>query len=366
MIRSVTAGWIVLYFLTSAATGLSQDVSPSETLKTRYAAMFDMGTAINPFQLHGENAAHGARQFNSLTAENCMKPEALWRPDGSYNFAPADEIASFARDNGMKLRGHTLVWHSQTPRAFFLDEQGNKLSKEALFARMDKYIEDVMTHFQDEVYCWDVVNEALSDGGENIYRTRSPWYEICGKEFIAHAFRTAHRINPKAKLYYNDYNLISPVKRGKAVAMLKELTEQGVPITGVGMQAHWDIQSFNPDELQKSIDAFSELGLDVQITELDMTVYTIYHGPDNELRNKSMAPKEYTEELANLQAEKYAQVFEVLRRNADKISSVTFWGISDRFSWLSGFPRRGRTDYPLLFDRNNQPKKAYFKVMEIK
>ena len=221
----------------------------------------------------------------------------------------------------------------------------------------------VLTHFKGKVYCWDVVNEALADWGTDVYRKRSPWYEICGEEYLVVAFKTAKKIDPDIKLFYNDYNLISPDKRARAVKALKAMIDAGAPIDGVGMQAHWNIESFNPEELQKSIDAFTELGLEVQITELDMTTYSNYHGAEAQRQNQARAEHEYTPEIARQQAEAYGKAFDVLVKNADKISAVTFWGVSDRYTWLSGFPRRGRKDYPLLFDRNNNPKPAYYRVV---
>ena len=289
-----------------------------------------------------------------------MKPEGMYRGDGVCDFSQADRLAEFAQAHDMVLRGHTLVWHSQTPRTFFLDENGNRLEKAALYARLERYMTAVMTHFKGKAAYWDVVNEAVADGGPGVYRENSPWFEICGGEFVAEAFRIAHRIDPDAALYYNDYGLIHPYKREKALTMLRELKAAGVPITGVGIQAHWNAHTFNPQELQNTIDAFSELGLDVQITELDMSI----HAPG--ARRETGSQTVFTPELEELQAEKYAQAFEVFRRSADKISSVTFWGISDRYTWLSNFPVRGRKDYPLLFDGDFQPKKAFEKVMDWK
>ncbi len=337
---------------------------PIPSLKERYKPMFKIGTAFSEYLLQAPTTEFVKQQFNSLTPENCMKPDALYRGEGKYDFQGADALVDFAQANGLAVRGHTLVWHSQTPRQFFLDEQGNRLDKTALYARLEKYMTAVLTHFKGKIYCWDVVNEALADGGEGIYRTNSPWFEICGKEFIGEAFRMAHRIDPDIKLIYNDYNLIDSAKRKRAIAMLKDLKAAGVPIDGVGMQAHWSADSFNPQDLQDSIDDFAQLGLEVQITELDLSVYSIYHGPDNEKRNQAMAPKQYTEEIAQLQAQQYARIFEVLRRNSDRVSSVTFWGVSDKFTWLNFFPCPGRKDYPLLFDSEFHPKKAFYRVMD--
>ena len=334
----------------------SQDVRLCE----HFSPDFQIGTAVSPFQLRvPELREHILRHFNSLTAENCMKPEAIYRNDAFCDFRQADALVEFAQENGLAVRGHTLVWHSQTPRGFFRDENGEKLSKDALYARLERYMTAVLTHFRGKVYCWDVVNEAISDYGPEIYRTHSPWYEICGKEFIAEAFRMAHRIDPDIRLYYNDYGLISPEKRRKTVEMLRGLLADGVPIHGVGIQAHLNMHYFSPEELQKSIDAFAELGLDVQITELDMSV----HGrrPPHQAEEEKEPQKDgSTEEEEALQAERYAQAFEVLRRNADRISSVTFWGISDGHTWLS-YRGKGK-DFPLLFDAELQPKEAFRKI----
>jgi len=333
---------------------------PNIRLCEHFCQEFQIGTAVSPFQLRvPEFREHILRHFNSLTAENCMKPDAIYRNDDFCDFRQADALVEFAQENGLAVRGHTLVWHSQTPPAIDKDENGEKLTKDALYARLERYMTAVLTHFHGKVYCWDVVNEAISDFGPERYRTHSPWYEICGKEFIAEAFRMAHRIDPDLRLYYNDYGLISPEKRQKTVEMLRELLADGVPIHGVGLQAHWNIHHFSPEELQKSIDAFAELGLDVQITELDMSVYE--WRPPQQTKQEQKTPKEgLTAEQEALQAEKYSQAFQVLRNNADRISSVTFWGISDRFTWLSY--RKNRKDYPLLFDTDQQPKEAFRKI----
>ncbi|MDO5112972.1 MAG: endo-1,4-beta-xylanase [Planctomycetia bacterium] len=346
-----------LLFLAMDAHTQEQANIPS--LWETFTPMFDIGVAVEPHLLNDENTPHILRHYRSLTAENCMKPNALYRPDGRGHFEPADRLVAFAKEHGLRLRGHTLVWHNQTPAGFFTDEAGNQLDKDALYARMEAYMTCVMEHFRDVVYCWDVVNEALADGGEETYRVESPWYKICGKEFLLRAFQTAHRIDPDVRLYYNDYGLLNPDKRAKAVAMLKELLATDAPIFGVGIQGHWDIHTFSPQELQKTIDAFAELGLDVQITELDMSV----HHPGN--REALDGEKwEYTSEIEARQAEVYAQVFEVLCRNADRISSVTFWGISDQYSWRNDFPKKNRPDYALPFDRNSSPKKGFYSIVE--
>jgi endo-1,4-beta-xylanase len=279
-----------------------------------------------------------------------------------FNWASADRHADFARKNNLSVRGHTLVWHSQTPASFFTDNQGKQLTKEQLYAKMKDYMSAVINRYKDVTFCWDVVNEAISDTEGEIYRTNSKWYQICGKDYLAQAFRTARAINPDIKLIYNDYNIVDPAKLERCYTMLKELKDTGVPVDGVGLQAHWS-NEVTPEMIQKAIDRFSSLGLEIHITELDVTTYTNYHGEG--AKNQVQETQPFTEEIANIQAEKYKGFFEVLHRNADKITSVTFWGLDDGKTWLSGFPVRGRRDYPLLYDADLKPKKAYYSIKSI-
>jgi endo-1,4-beta-xylanase len=220
----------------------------------------------------------------------------------------------------------------------------------------------VMNRYKDVIFCWDVVNEALSDTEGEIYRTTSRWYQICGKDFIANAFRIARSVNPDVKLIYNDYNLVNPAKLERAYMMLKELKDAGVPVDGVGLQAHWS-NDITAEMLQTAISRLSSLGLEIQVTELDVTTYTSFHGEG--ARNQVQQTQAYSTEVEDRLADSYKRFFEVLHKNADKVTSVTFWGLNDGMTWLNGFPVRGRTDYPLLFDRDMKPKKAYYSVKSV-
>lgn len=337
-------------------------------LKDLIGKDFYIGVAMNPRQLEGAESAFIVKNFTTATAENIMKPAALLRQEGGYNWEPADQMVEFARKNGMKMRGHTLVWHASTPRWYVQNAEGKPISKEELFTKHETYIKDVMEHFpSDVVFCWDVVNEALADEpGGSIYRTNSPWYTIWGgPEYIEWAFRTARKYAPKnVKLYYNDYNLVDPAKLERAYTMLKGLVESGVPIDGVGLQAHWD-NTVTAEMIQNAIDKFSSLGLDIQITELDLTIYDNYHGTGAAERQKAKTTLPYSPEISKAQADEYETIFSVLHKNHKKISSVTFWCLSDRTSWLNSFPIRGRKDYPLLFDDNMQPKEAFMRLIKI-
>jgi endo-1,4-beta-xylanase len=301
------------------------------------------------------------KHYATLTAENSMKPSSILRADGVYNYAQADSIVAFARQNGLKMRGHTLVWHNQTPFWFFFDEKREAIDSTALYKRLEGYMREVMTHFKEAVFCWDVVNEALSDAPGEFYRTNSPWYRACGEVYIEKAFRLAHSINPNVKLFYNDYNLIQPEKREKAYQLVKRLKEAGVPIHGIGMQAHWSLDETR-EAIETAINRFASLGVEVHITELDLTVYPSYHGEG--ARNQPKEIIEWTPELAKRQAEAYKMIFDVFRANHDKITSVTFWGLADNYTWLHDYPVRGRRDYPFVFDHTLTPKDSYREIVE--
>ena len=329
-------------------------------LKEVYADYFKLGVAVSMNHLQGKEKDLLLKHFNSLTAENAMKPISLLRKDGNYNWTTADKIVSFAKKNKLLLRGHVLVWHNQTPDWFFQNDKGNYADSTTMYKRMEKYMTDVMTHFKSDVYCWDVVNEAISDVETEMYRTNSPWYKTCGIGYIEKAFRLAHKIDPKAKLFYNDYNLINPIKREKVFNMLSALLKKGVPIHGIGLQGHWSMQDLDTTEIQKTVDLFSSLGLDIQITELDLTVYGTYHGEGAKIQSKETHP--FTPCLEKMQAEKYKQIFEILRRNKDKISAVTFWGLADNHTWLDNFPVENRKDFPLLFNQQLESKLSFHAI----
>ncbi len=326
------------------------------SLASVFGENFDIGVAVSPNHLQGYDKERVARHFNSLTAENAMKPSSVLRPGFQYDFTVADRIVRFAREHGMKVRGHTLVWHNQTPEWFFTDDNGVDVDKETLYRRMDEYIRTVAGRYREDLYCWDVVNEAISDTPGESIRTDSPWYRICGKDYIEQAFRTAREVLPEAKLFYNDYGLLNPEKRKHTYEMLKELLEKGTPIDGIGLQGHWSSRNINKEVIRETIDLFASLGLEVQITELDLSVYGQNSDPQ----------VEWSPELDRMQADAYRAVFEVLLEKKDVLSAVTFWGLADNYTWLDNFPVKNRKDYPFLFDRQLQPKKSFFEVISLK
>ena len=339
---------------------VSAFIAPEKGLKDYYKGYFPIGVAVSPRMVQpGPDAEFIKAQFNSMTPENAMKMGPIHPEENRYNWTDADAIANFAQQNNIKLRGHTLCWHNQTPPWLFVDADGKQVSRDVLLARLKQHITDVMGRYRGKIYAWDVVNEAVPDTGTDIYR-KSKFYEIIGEDYIEKAFQYAHEADPSAQLFYNDYNTENASKRDRIYRMLKKLTDKGVPINGVGLQAHWSIYEPTAKELEESITKFASLGLKIQFTEVDMSVY-----PKEHVRRakKDTDISEYTPEMQAKQAAQYKMVFDVFRKHRDKITGVTFWNLTDKYSWLDNFPVPGRKDYPLLFDKDGQPKKAYESVV---
>lgn len=328
-------------------------------LKEYYKAYFPIGVAVAPRNLTGPEAELIVRQFNSVTPENALKMGPIHPEEGRYFWQDADAIVDFAQRNKLKVRGHTLCWHNQTPPWFFTDASGQPVSKDMLLDRLKEHIRAVVGRFKGKIYAWDVVNEAVPDAGTDVYR-KSKFYEIIGEEYIERAFQYAHEADPNAVLFYNDYNTESASKRERIYQLLKKLKEKGVPIGGVGLQGHWSIYEPKATELEESITKFASLGLNVQITELDVSIYPKEH---ERRATKATDKSEFTPDMATKQAAQYKMLFDVFRKHRDTITGVTFWNVSDKSSWLDNFPVPGRKDYPLLFDQTYQPKKAYREVV---
>jgi endo-1,4-beta-xylanase len=328
-------------------------------LKDYYRKYFPIGVAVTP-RTRGEEAALVLQHFNSLTPENAMKMGPIHPEENRYFWNDADSIVDFARRNRLRLRGHTLAWHQQTPRWLFRDSAANaNVSKEVLLKRLKDHITTVVSRYKGKIYAWDVVNEVIADDSATYFR-KSPWFDITGEDFVAKAFEYAHAADPKAVLFYNDYNTENPVKREKIYRMLKKMLDAKVPIHGVGLQAHWSINNPTREELEKSIQMFSSLGLQVQFTELDVSVYAGRQGGQIIQGQAQREAAVFTPEMEQKQLEKYKMMFEVFRKYKKEITGVTFWNISDKYSWLDS---RGRKNFPLLFDQNLKPKKAYWEVV---
>ena len=338
-------------------------------LKDYYHDYFPIGVAVSARAVTGADTNLILRQFNSLTPENAMKMGPIHPEEDRYNWKDADAIVDFAVSHGLRVRGHNLCWHEQTPAWLFKDSSGATVTKEVLLQRLKDHITAVVGRYKGKVYAWDVVNEAVADDTAHLLRN-SPWYAICGEEFIAKAFEYAHAADPDAQLFYNDYNTERPEKRERVYLLLKKLIASGVPVTGVGLQGHWSIFEPSAEELRAAIDRFAALGLKVQITELDVSIYAW------EKNRRTRRPDEadaFTPQLEQRQADQYKKVFAVFRAEAHgrtspthtsgPLTGVTFWNITDAHTWLDDYPVRGRKNYPLLFDSNGQPKKAFREVV---
>ena len=301
-----------------------------------------------------------ANQFNLVVAENECKMGSIYNGENDFDFKMADRLRDFARKNGQDMRWHTLVWHNQSPKWIFEDEKGEKVSKEVLEERLKKYIFTVGERYRDDICSVDVVNECISDKNFILRdgADRSQWFDILGPDYIDKAFFWAKEAFPKSSLVINDYNLeIVPGKRQGMYNLLKGLLERGVPVDTVGLQMHINIENPPVSEIEKTIELYGSLGLNVIVTEMEISVY-----PDKEQNNGKFDPRrEYTPELFEQQAERYYQIFECFKKEAKAgiLKDVVLWGITDRMSWKNGFPVPDRTDVPLLFDGEGKPKAAF-------
>ena len=370
----MSARRILQVLLPLLAAGIASGQSAAPTLRSVYQDDFLIGVALNTSQVDGRNskaAEIAAKQFSSITAENDMKWGSLHPESERYDFKGADAYAEFAGKNKMALIGHTLVWHRQTPDWVFKGKNGGDATREELLARMKDHINTVAGHYKGKVVGWDVVNEAISDGPEGL--RNSPWKRIIGDDYIDHAFRYAKMADPAAELYYNDYGMENREKRARAITMLKGLIERGVPIDGVGMQGHLGLKWPEISEVDLAIREFAALGLKVMITELDVDVLPskgdigvadIGRVEESDPRlnpYQSGLPDNVQKQLAA----RYAELFRVFIRHKKSITRVTLWGLEDGQTWLNYFPIRGRTNHPLLFNRELLPKPAFFSVLEL-
>jgi endo-1,4-beta-xylanase len=351
--------------------GLLANAYGQTSLKDAYKDSFMIGAALNRAQFYEEDARGAAlakSHFNTITPENVLKWESVHpRPDG-YDFEAPDRYVAFGEKNHMFIVGHTLVWHNQTPGWVFLDDKGEAANRDTLLARMRDHIRTVVGRYKGRVNGWDVVNEALNEDGT---MRQSLWMKIIGDDYIAKAFQFAREADPKAELYYNDYSLENEAKRKGALELIKRLKAQGVPVTGVGLQGHNKMDWPSLQQQDETIAAFGRLGVKVMITELDIDVLPAasgHRGADItlnvELQSKlnpytNGLPDGVQQALAN----RYRDLFGVYLKHRDVITRVTFWGVSDGDSWLNYWPVRGRTSYPLLFDRNGKPKPAFDAVI---
>lgn len=341
-------------------------------LKREFKNDFLIGAALNTDGFSEKNKQTTdliENQFNSITSENVLKWENIHPSLNQYNFQLADKFVQFGEKNHMTIIGHTLIWHQQTPSWVFIDENGKPLNRDQLLERMHDHIFTVMQHFKGKIHGWDVVNEALNDDG--ILR-QSPWMQIIGEDYIIKAFEYAHEADPSAELYYNDYGLENEAKRAGAVALIQKLQEHHIPIKAIGLQEHNSLDWPSTQQIDATLNTFEKLGIKVNITELDVDVLPQAY----QLQNVNLTPEmqknlnPYSQGIPdavnNALADRYAALFKVYLKHHQVIERITFWGVTDQDSWLNYFPIKGRVNYPLLFDRNGQPKIAFQKIVSIK
>ncbi len=395
MNKNLFTGFILMVVLAITAYGQDKtDAVSQKTLKEAYAGKFLIGCANDLKGLSDAELASVKTQYDILTPENCMKPRPIHPSPNTYNFATADTLVDWCQQNGVKVWGHTLAWHSQTPPWFFQAEnpetveadnpanrpkrkwdpnaprltmaeywqrsiKGPMASREVAMERLENHIKTVVGHYKGKIIGWDVFNEAIADSGdcttENL-RNYS-WYKVVGPDIITMAFKWAHEADPDAQLYYNDYNIEQGAvenkgKHASSMVLLKRLIADGAPITGVGIQGHWHLDT-NLADVEKAIEDYASLGLRVSITELDVTATGSNSGAFGVRRGETTIPQENYQK----QAEVYKKLFEIFMRHSDVIDRVTFWGISDKRSW-----RRGQD--ALLFDGDLQPKPAFKAVID--
>ena len=363
---------ISILVLTCLAAMSALAISPAPALKDIYEPHFLLGGAIGTHILDEQDPALSEillRHYNSATNENCLKWEKVHPRLNAYDFEPSDQFVRFCEQHDLFTVGHVLVWHQQTPDWVYHTRAGNPVPRELLVQRLQEHIATVVGRYKGRVHGWDVVNEALAEDGS---LRKSFWLDIIGEDYLEIAFRAAHAADPQAELYYNDFNMANPKKARGAVRMLKKLLDKGVPVHGVGLQGHWGLDYPDLQNLRASIEAYRDLGLKIMITELDISVLPNafkHQGAEiSDIARYSMTLDPYTDGLpdsvAKALADRYATLFEVFLDYSDTISRVTFWGLNDGDNWKNNFPVRGRTDYPLLFDRQNQPKEAFFAVLD--
>jgi endo-1,4-beta-xylanase len=355
------------------ALGITTSAQTQASLKDAYRDFFFIGAAVNQNQIYGRDAVEDAlikAQFSSITPENALKWQFVHPQPDTYDFRTADAYVDFGEKNHMHIVGHTLIWHHETPVWVFEDEKGKPLSREALLQRMHDHIRTVVGRYKGRISSWDVVNEALEEDGS---LRQSPWLKIIGEDYIAKAFEFAHEADPGAQLNYNDYSLESPVKLEGAIKLIKKLRAEGVPVDGVGSQEHDSLGWPSLQEVDTAIAALGKLGVKVIISELEIDLLpraapgqTADVSLNVEAQAKLDPYKQGLPDSVQQQLTKrYADLFSVFLKHRDVVTRVTFWGVTDADSWLNYWPVRGRTSYPLLFDRRAQPKPAFQAVIEV-
>ncbi|HEY5967470.1 MAG TPA: endo-1,4-beta-xylanase [Chitinophagaceae bacterium] len=358
---------ISVTFISCSSSKKATTSTTTPTLREAYKNDFLIGTALNTQQIEEKDTSAAKLvpvQFNAATPENIMKAEIIHPQWDKYNFDLADKMVEYGKKHNILINGHTLIWHSQLP-AF----ARNIKDVDSFKTFFNDHITTIASRYDGKMFSWDVVNEALNEDGT---MRKSIFLDKLGDDFVTEAFRIAQKAAPNTELYYNDYNIEQPKKRAGTIAIIKKIQAAGVRIDGVGIQGHWHVNKVPLKDIEESILEFSALGLKVMFTELDIEVLQRnFQGAEVSQRVASNPalnpyvnglPDSVQVQLAN----DYESLFKLFLKHKDKVTRVTFWGVADGNSWLNGWPVRGRTNYPLLFDRQYKPKPAYYKVIALK
>ncbi|GBF20455.1 MULTISPECIES: endo-1,4-beta-xylanase [Arenibacter] len=345
-----------------------QIIEKKISLKSAFQHQFLIGAAINENQILGRDSLAQKLirgEFNSISPENCMKWKFLHPKKNTFFFETSDKFVAYGIDNDMFIIGHTLVWHSQlAPWAAMVD------NKEELSNNLKNHITTIVGRYKSRINGWDVVNEALNEDGT---LRESVFLKVLGDGYLSDSFKWAKEADPSAELYYNDYNLCNKEKRDGVIKLVKNLQENGAEIDGIGMQGHWNLEGPSLEDIEASILAYYNLGLKVMITELDITVLPNPNDLEGAEVNQHFEnsafmnpyPAKLPDSISIKLAKRYQDIFKLFKKHSEKISRVTFWGVNDNQSWLNNWPVKGRKNYPLLFDRDYQPKVAYDSVINI-
>jgi endo-1,4-beta-xylanase len=362
------------FLIAAIVLSLTQFATAQEpSLKDAYKNDFKIGVALNYRQIMDQDPIGDAivkAQFNSISPENAMKFEPIHPKPGTYNFKAADAYVDFGEKNNMFIIGHNLVWHAQVPKWIFEHEDGTFVSRKELLKRMRDHIKTVVGRYKGRIKGWDVVNEALNEDGT---LRQSLWYKIIGPDYIVEAFKAAHKADPQAELYYNDYSLENEPKRNGAVALIKKLQAAGCHVTGIGSQEHDNLEWPTTEQVDTMISAFAALGVKVMVTELDIDVLPqVGRAGSAEVGQTAASHPELNPYVDGLPdavqkqlADRYAALFATFLKHKDAITRVTFWNVTDGDSWKNNWPVPGRKNYPLLFDREGKPKPAFDAVIKV-
>ena len=343
----------------------ANNLNSSDSLKKYFSSFFNIGAAINEDIILGfdnDSKQIVESQFNSITPENSLKWMFIQPSPNYFNFTAADKYVNLGLKNNMHIVGHALIWHSQ-----LADFMQNIESKAEMTKHFENHIKTVVSRYKGKINAWDVVNEAFNEDGS---LRESIFYKFLGKNYLEEAFKLAHKADPNAELIYNDYNLYKKEKRDGVIKMVKQMQSKGITIDGVGVQAHWSLNRPSLNQIEQIILDISELGVDVMFTELDISVlpspweqegaevsqnFSRFEGDSKMNPYTEKLPKSVQDKLSK----RYKDIFQLFIKHSDKISRVTFWGVMDKHSWLNDWPIKGRTNYPLLFDRKYQAKEAH-------